>query len=59
MLSIGLTELQSVDNIMFLRDQLALDKTDDQASIRFKALIEESLNTKTTQFMDVVHILAN
>lgn len=59
MLSIGLTELQSVDNIMFLRDQLALDKTDDESRNTFKALVEESLTTKTTQFMDMVHILAN
>jgi len=59
MLSIGLSELQSVDNIVFLRDQLSLDLTDDRAAQRFKELIEESLTTKTTQFMDMVHILAN
>jgi len=59
MLSIGLQELQSVDNIMFLRDQLTLDLSEESATLRFKALIEESLTTKTQQFMDMVHILAN
>jgi len=59
MLSIGLAELQSIENIMFLRDQLALDLSDEQARDRFKALVEESLTTKTTQFMDMVHIWAN
>jgi len=59
MLSVGLPELQSVENILFLRDQLSLDKSDDNASIYFKALIEESLTTKTQQFMDMVHIWAN
>eukprot|EP01114_Cavostelium_apophysatum_P003947 TRINITY_DN1407_c1_g1_i1.p1 TRINITY_DN1407_c1_g1~~TRINITY_DN1407_c1_g1_i1.p1 ORF type:complete len:1234 (+),score=376.93 TRINITY_DN1407_c1_g1_i1:156-3857(+) len=59
MLSVGLPELQSVENIMFLRDQLYLDKPDDAASAHFKALIEESLTTKTQQLMDMVHIWAN
>jgi hypothetical protein len=59
MLSIGLEELKSVENIMFLRDRLDLDKKDEQVATHFKSLIDESLTTKTTQFMDMVHILAN
>jgi len=59
MLSTGLEELTSVENIMFLRDQLALDQKDDYASAHFKQLIEQSLSTKTQQFMDIVHIWAN
>src|SRR4051812_33292835 len=40
MLSTGLTELQSVDNIMFLRDQLMLDLSDELAKTHFKSLID-------------------
>lgn len=59
MLSTGLEELTSVENIMFLRDQLVLDMTDEQAVSHFKAKIDEAEKTKTQQFNDVVHILAN
>jgi len=59
MLSIGLFELQSVESIMFLRDQLALDLSDENAATHFRTLIEQSLTTKTQQFMDIVHIWAN
>mmetsp|Transcript_9981 Transcript_9981/g.13709 ORF Transcript_9981/g.13709 Transcript_9981/m.13709 type:complete len:1266 (+) Transcript_9981:125-3922(+) len=59
MLSTGLEELTSVENIMFLRDQLVLDKTDEQAVTHFKSKIDEAEKTKTQQFNDVVHILAN
>jgi hypothetical protein len=59
MLSVGLTELQGVENIMFLRTQLSLDLNDEQAATHFRALIEQSLTTKTQQFMDMMHILAN
>lgn len=58
MLSVGLPELQSVDDIMFLRDKLSLDKSDEAAASDFVKLIEESLNTKATQFMEMVHIWA-
>ena len=59
MLSIGLEELKSVENIMFLRDRLDLDMKDEQVGPHFKSLVDESLTTKTTQFMDIVHIIAN
>ena len=59
MLSVGLPELQSVEDIMFLRDQLALELNDDGAAKKFRELIEESLKTKTTQFMDMLHIFVN
>jgi len=59
MLSTGLEELTSVENIMFLRDQLSLDLKDEAASAHFKQLVEVSLSTKRQQFMDMVHIAAN
>lgn len=59
MLAVGLPELQSVEDIMFLRDKLALGKTEPEAASSFKELIDESLKTKTTQFMDMLHIFVN
>ena len=59
MLSTGLEELTSVENIMFLRDQLVLNMTDEQAVVHFKERIDEAEKTKTQQFNDIVHILAN
>jgi hypothetical protein len=59
MLSVGLVELQTVENILFLRTQLSLDLNDEEAAAHFRVLIEQSLTTKTQQFMDMVHILAN
>lgn len=58
MLSVGLPELQSVDDIMSLRDKLSLDLSDEAAGNDFIKLIEESLNTKATQFNEMVHLLA-
>lgn len=59
MLSTGLPELNSVEDIMWLRDHLLLSKTDEEAGEYFKAAISESLHTKTTQVMDLIHIWAN
>jgi len=59
MLSVGLPELQTVEDIMFLRDKLALGKTETEAANALKELIDESLKTKTTQFMDMLHIFVN
>lgn len=57
MLSTGIPELQSADDIEFLRDHLMLDSTDEQAKERFTGLIYESLTTKTTQVTNAIHIL--
>jgi hypothetical protein len=59
MLSIGLQELRSTENIMYLREQLSLDQNDEEAAAKFRRLIDQSLATKTQQFMDYIHILAN
>jgi len=59
MLSTGIPELTSVDDISYLREAFSLDVTDDKAREKFKNLIYESLATKTTQFNNAVHILAH
>lgn len=58
MLSTGIPELQDVEDISYLRDAFALDLSADQAREKFKALIYESLDTKTTLFNNAIHILA-
>ena len=49
MLSTGIPELTSTDDLIYLRDAFSLDMNNDQAREKFKDLIYESLNTRTTQ----------
>jgi phosphatidylinositol kinase/protein kinase (PI-3 family) len=59
MLSVGLVELKSIEDVLWLRKTLNVEMGEEEAAAHFKKLIEVSLKTKTTQLMDVVHILAN
>lgn len=59
MLSTGIPELKSVEDIAYLRDAFSLDYTDEQAKEKFKNLIYSSLTTKTTQINNAIHILAH
>ena len=59
MLSTGIPELTSTDDLLYLRDAFSLDATDEKAREKFKNLIYESLATKTTQFNNAIHILAH
>jgi phosphatidylinositol kinase/protein kinase (PI-3 family) len=58
MLSTGIPELQDVEDITYLRDAFMLDLTEEKAREHFRALIYESLDTKTTLFNNAIHILA-
>lgn len=58
MLSTGIPELQSVDDITYLREAFEMDLTEEKAREKFRALIYESLDTKTTLFNNAIHILA-
>jgi hypothetical protein len=49
MLSTGIPELTSVEDIAYLRDAFSLDVDSDKAKEKFTNLIYESLSTKTTQ----------
>ena len=49
MLSTGIPELTSTDDIEYLRDAFSLGFSDQQARDKFKGLIYDSLATKTTQ----------
>ena len=55
----GLPEVQTVDDVRWVRDHLHLDLSDPDASSFFLNLIEESLHTVSTQLMDMIHIIAN
>jgi len=59
MLSTGIPELKSYDDIEYLRSAFCLDLPENQATELFTKLIYESLNTKATQinfwFHNLVH----
>jgi len=54
-----LPEVQSMTDVLWVRDHLRLDLTDEQADKYFLDLVEESLHTVSTQLMDMIHIIAN
>lgn len=55
MLSTGIPELQSEEDIKYLRDSLCLSKDEEQANQVFTELIREALNSKSTQWNFFVH----
>eukprot|EP01116_Phalansterium_solitarium_P018016 TRINITY_DN4609_c0_g1_i1.p1 TRINITY_DN4609_c0_g1~~TRINITY_DN4609_c0_g1_i1.p1 ORF type:complete len:1412 (-),score=535.42 TRINITY_DN4609_c0_g1_i1:565-4800(-) len=59
MLSTGIPELTSVDDIRYLTDAFSLGSTDAEASKKFTGLIYESLATRTTQVNNAIHIWAH
>eukprot|EP00004_Rigifila_ramosa_P017917 TRINITY_DN4410_c0_g1_i2.p1 TRINITY_DN4410_c0_g1~~TRINITY_DN4410_c0_g1_i2.p1 ORF type:complete len:1276 (-),score=331.80 TRINITY_DN4410_c0_g1_i2:61-3729(-) len=59
MLSTGIPELQSEQDIDFLRQALSLELTEADASKKFTKLIADCLNTKSTQINNAIHIIAH
>ncbi|PRP74067.1 hypothetical protein PROFUN_08691 [Planoprotostelium fungivorum] len=59
MLSTGIPELQTREDILYLRDAFAADKNEEQAAQKFAEDIFASLKTTSTQISDFVHILAH
>jgi phosphatidylinositol-4,5-bisphosphate 3-kinase len=59
MLSTGIPELQTVDDISYLRDAFASDKSDDAAAEEFSKFIEEALKAKSVLFNEMVHLIAH
>eukprot|EP01103_Thecamoeba_quadrilineata_P013540 TRINITY_DN3788_c0_g1_i1.p1 TRINITY_DN3788_c0_g1~~TRINITY_DN3788_c0_g1_i1.p1 ORF type:complete len:1188 (-),score=230.45 TRINITY_DN3788_c0_g1_i1:129-3692(-) len=59
MLCTGITELQSVEDIEYLRKAFSLGKSEEEAAKHFADNIHISLNTKTTIINDVIHVIAH
>jgi phosphatidylinositol-4,5-bisphosphate 3-kinase len=59
MLSTGIPQLRSVNDIFYLRQAFCLEGTREEAQKRWVELLEESLNTKTTQINFFLHNLAH
>jgi phosphatidylinositol-4,5-bisphosphate 3-kinase catalytic subunit alpha/beta/delta len=59
MLSTGIPELQSEEDIQYLQQALAMHLSDEDAGKHFSKLIQESLDSMSTQLMFVTHIMAH
>jgi len=59
MLSTGIPELKTLDDIKYLRQAFALNLTDEQADQRFTELIYIALECWTTILNNVVHLAAH
>jgi len=59
MLSSGLPELQSADDIKFMKNRLRLDLTDEEATEYFKRTLQESQANSTIQWNHRFHVFYN
>lgn len=59
MLSTGIPELRTADDIEYLRLAFALDLNEQQAAQRFNQLVYEAMSTRTTQINNAIHIWAH
>jgi hypothetical protein len=59
MLSTGIPELTDPRDIDYMREAFLTDLTEEQAAVEFTKLICTCLGTKTTQFNNLIHILAH
>jgi len=59
MVSTGIPELQSMEDLNYLKESFSLELSEDKAREKFTNLIHESLSTKTTQLNNAIHILAH
>ncbi|EGC30605.1 hypothetical protein DICPUDRAFT_58194 [Dictyostelium purpureum] len=56
MVSTGIPELQSMEDLNYLKESFSLELSDDKARDKFINLIHESLSTKRTQLNNAIHI---
>lgn len=56
MISCGIPELEREEDIIYLRDKLMLDLTNEEAAEAFAIEIVKSAATKTTRLNDAAHI---
>ena len=59
MLSTGIPQLTSQEDLDYLTESFCMGKDDNEAKQIFTGLINESLSTKATQLNFAIHILAH
>eukprot|EP00817_Percolomonadidae_sp_ATCC50343_P002456 CAMPEP_0117424086 /NCGR_PEP_ID=MMETSP0758-20121206/4576_1 /TAXON_ID=63605 /ORGANISM="Percolomonas cosmopolitus, Strain AE-1 (ATCC 50343)" /LENGTH=815 /DNA_ID=CAMNT_0005207655 /DNA_START=649 /DNA_END=3096 /DNA_ORIENTATION=- len=59
MMATGIPELSSIDDVMWLRNSLVAEKTEEEAGDYFHELVEKSLNNTRAKINDAVHILVH
>ena len=59
MLSTGIPELRSEDDIQYIRSSLKTELSDEEAAKHFSNLIKESLASMSTQLNFAAHIIAH
>jgi len=59
MISSGMPELTTKDDIAYIKEALALDLNEEEADEQFEKLIYQSLSTKGTQINFAAHIIAH
>ena len=59
MLSTGIPELQTVNDIAYLQNAFSFEMDNLEAEEKFKKLINESLNTKSQTINDFIHAVAH
>jgi phosphatidylinositol-4,5-bisphosphate 3-kinase len=59
MLSCGIPQLQKETDLLWLKETLLTQATEEQARAHFKNLITVAMNTRTTQYNDAVHLVVH
>lgn len=59
MLSTGIAELRSEEDLKYLKGTMALHLNDDEAAELFRSLVNESLNTTATRLNFLFHMWAH
>ena len=59
MIHSGLAQLNSYENIGYMRNAFMLELLDDEAAIAFTRLIDRCLSSIATRAMFVLHVLAH
>lgn len=59
MVDCGIPELMTINDVQWVHNALLLDQSDAEAVDSFMALIEESLECRTTRLMHAIHNLAH
>lgn len=59
MLSTGIPELRTMDDMEWLRTVLLINRADEDAAVHYRSLISDALNNFRTLLNDYIHIMAH